>query len=978
MSGSNDSFNNNTCVVCYKNVDIYSIGMCEHPVCYECSTRMRVLCRQNECPICRQDLPKVVFTREIKPFHSLTGTNLLDTRYDIYFTNLDIQEKFTELLANTCSICKEKTVFSSFNSLKDHMCKRHELHYCELCVENLKIFSHERRCYTRTNLATHKRKGDVDDKSHKGHPLCEFCDQRYMDNDELYRHLRRDHLYCHFCDADGLHQYYSSYDYLREHFRQEHYLCEEGVCAEEKFTSVFRTDIDLKAHKAGVHGKQLSKAAAKQARTLELEFTLAPRGENRMNRRGMLGASTSRSTRDYNGRDYNGRDYNSRDYNSRDYSSRDYNSRDYNSRDYSSRDHSSRDYSSRDYSSRDYNSRDYQQGSTSSGSNSFASNNEPTFTKQPSVDVQSTDEFPTLGGAVPIVPTLSQPKSRGNVTIRSTVRNQPLAVTDENFPALGPDSSGPSISKTVNFSVSSSSNSTGSSGLSQCQKGSASSNVSIQVNHEPNGTVTTRVSGPNIRIRPAHLSIDSDFPALGSSEPSTSTANSTQWKEVLQWTCSKSTPANTSKSQRFPPPPSIPSVPPNRSGEDFPSLSKSLKSKKQSVITVVPSWGQNAQNSNNVQNSNTSSNTMKAATDQTKGKTKKKKAKQASSGNSSSGNESSSSKSNINTVVTKKKIELADSDNSHVASKENSWAMQNANNTGTDTSASKNSKLQNLKELENTSKKDKRKNKNNADGNSRITTVINTEPGSGSNSSSHGEKQRKRSELKIDSLNTTNNNIHRMEDFPALGSTSSRPPGFTNPPPGFASPTLPPPGFSVKYNSFDGLHCGNGLTFTNSSGESYSILPDNSSKHATHTYVSPPDFQKRNTLLVEKLNAVLVEQDKIEEFRYVSGLFRSGTCDAQEYYTHCREVMGSSAFESVFPELLVLLPDITKQQELFKVHKKEASGKPMGLEMCITCGQVLKNGSDFRTHMSSHTLENHFPALGKSNTPLPKNTWVRK
>ncbi|KYM99169.1 hypothetical protein ALC62_10138 [Cyphomyrmex costatus] len=810
MSGNNDSFNSNTCVVCYKNVDIYSIGMCEHPVCYECSTRMRVLCLQNECPICRQDLPKVVFTREIKPFYSLTNTNLLDTRYDIYFSSLDIQEKFTELLANTCSICKEKIVFSSFNSLKDHMRQQHELHYCDLCVENLKIFSHERRCYTRSSLATHRRKGDIDDKSHKGHPLCEFCDQRYMDNDELYRHLRRDHLYCHFCDADGLHQYYSSYDYLREHFRQEHYLCEEGMCVEEKFTSVFRTDIDLKAHKASVHGKQLSKAAAKQARTLELEFTLAPRGENRMNRRGMLGASTSRNTRDYN--------------------------------------------------SRDYGSRDYQQSSITSGSSSFASNNEPIFTKQPSVDVQSTDEFPTLGGsAVPVVPTLSQPKSRGNVTIRSTVRNQPLAVTDENFPALGPDSAGPSISKTVNFSVSSSSNATGSNSLSQCQKGSASSNVSIQVNHEPNGTVTTRVSGPNIRIRPAQLSIDSDFPAL------------------------------------------------------------------------VPSWGQNSQNTNNVQTSNTN-NSTRTTTDQTK-------------------------------------------KNSRFASKESSRVTQDTNASGDN---SKNSSAQNSKEPEHANKKDKRKNKNNVDGNSGVTTVINTETENVGNGSSNGEKQRKRSELKINTLNTTNNNIHQTEDFPALGSTSSRPPGFTNPPPGFSSPTLPPPGFSIKYSSFDGLHDGNGLTFTNSSGESYSILPDNSSKHtAHHAYVSPPDFQKRNTCLVAKLNAVLVEQSKIEEFRYVSGLFRGGTCDAQEYYTHCCEVMGASAFESVFPELLVLLPDIPKQQELFKVHKRKAGGKAKGLDMCATCGQVLKNGLDFKMHMSSHTLENHFPALGKSNTSS-KNMWVRK
>lgn len=72
----------------------------------------------------------------------------------------------------------------------------------------LQIFTRERRAYTRAELAQHRRKGDTDDTSHRGHPLCQFCDVRYMDSDELYRHLRKDHFYCHFCDADGLHQYY--------------------------------------------------------------------------------------------------------------------------------------------------------------------------------------------------------------------------------------------------------------------------------------------------------------------------------------------------------------------------------------------------------------------------------------------------------------------------------------------------------------------------------------------------------------------------------------------------------------------------------------------------------------------------------------------------------------------------------------------------------------------------------------------------
>ena len=57
-------------------------------------------------------------------------------------------------------------------------------------------------------MAHHRRKGDVDDKSHRGHPLCEFCDRRFMDKDQLFKHLRREHYFCHFCDADGQHLFY--------------------------------------------------------------------------------------------------------------------------------------------------------------------------------------------------------------------------------------------------------------------------------------------------------------------------------------------------------------------------------------------------------------------------------------------------------------------------------------------------------------------------------------------------------------------------------------------------------------------------------------------------------------------------------------------------------------------------------------------------------------------------------------------------
>lgn len=60
MSASKLEFNpEEPCVVCFRRVRFYSVGSCDHPVCYECCTRMRVLCQQNECPICRQDMQKV-------------------------------------------------------------------------------------------------------------------------------------------------------------------------------------------------------------------------------------------------------------------------------------------------------------------------------------------------------------------------------------------------------------------------------------------------------------------------------------------------------------------------------------------------------------------------------------------------------------------------------------------------------------------------------------------------------------------------------------------------------------------------------------------------------------------------------------------------------------------------------------------------------------------------------------------------------
>lgn len=230
------------------------------------------------------------------------------------------------------------------------------------------------------------------------------------------------------------------------------------------------------------------------------------------------------------------------------------------------------------------------------------------------------------------------------------------------------------------------------------------------------------------------------------------------------------------------------------------------------------------------------------------------------------------------------------------------------------TNNSENEKQETLKTKEDVSKIDKDVNKNDT---KLLNGVI-----------------KKRTELKIDSLQIADTNLANGNDFPALGS-NKLPPGIS---------MQPPPGFAA-----------NNLTFTSSSGQSYSILP-------THHFISPPNFMQRNKALIDKFMSCLKSNEDILEFRQLSNMFRNGDFASNEYYEHCKQVIGADNFSVIFPELLVLLPDIQKQQELYNHHVSQGGSK-RSLEVCATCNQVVAS-SDLRTHLSNHTLENHFPALG--------------
>ncbi|EDV27717.1 uncharacterized protein TRIADDRAFT_21250 [Trichoplax adhaerens] len=277
-----------TCVLCCHPCEIECFGSCNHPVCYKCMTKLRILCQDNYCPVCRSCLEKVVYTDRVQPFEELDINSMhqCKTLPGLYFVSSESLYLCQQLLVHRCQICITKPTFKNFNNFLGHMKDTHKRYFCYLCIKHLKLFTHERRPYSKPDLNIHLKRGDSDNKSYKGHPVCKFCKKHYFDDDDLYLHLHNDHFSCHFCPAD---EYYDNYESLRAHFKSNHFLCEYDACADEKFVNAFSTDIDYKAHLALKHKHLLNRAEERRIRHIDIDLTYSRSNDSRTtgkNRRG--------------------------------------------------------------------------------------------------------------------------------------------------------------------------------------------------------------------------------------------------------------------------------------------------------------------------------------------------------------------------------------------------------------------------------------------------------------------------------------------------------------------------------------------------------------------------------------------------------------------------------------------------------------------------------------------------------------------
>ncbi|XP_066530347.1 E3 ubiquitin-protein ligase ZNF598 [Hoplias malabaricus] len=890
------------CVLCCQDVELFAVGKCDHPVCYRCSTKMRVLCEQRYCAVCREELDKVIFVRTLKPFAAIPHHEYqFEKKYDIYFADGKIFAQYRKILLSECPKCMEPKVFSRFEELEQHMRKQHELFCCKLCAKHLKIFSYERKWYNRKELARHRTQGDPDDTSHRGHPLCKFCDDRYLDNDELLKHLRRDHYFCHFCDVDGAQEYYSDYKYLSEHFRECHYLCEEGRCSTEQFTHAFRTEIDYKAHKAAAHSK--NRAEARQNRQIDIQFTYAPRQQRRND--GTFGGDDYEEVERFNRQARSGRgrapgaQQNVRSWRY----IREEVDRDLAAALQASKAAFQQEERGHVHERSNQKPRKEEKMDTDEIRSSRSTTKPPSDIQGRSVKSNASltgKDFPVLGA------------SAAPPNLPSTIKTPPVSLKEDDFPSLVQSGAAASAPKRASYMAQPKK-------LSSFQEEDFPALVSKIKPHKPQGNTNSAWSQagsksvvdnnkpvvlPTKTAPPFSASVfSSSDPPPSSSVPQALTSSRRKKKLVS----SESAKAGFKGKS------------PVSSDDEDPHSGKTTQE-----IRAVPTMLEIS-----------SLLTVKSGSQpNAKAGKKKKQAMTAPSGTSS------------------QNVELV----THAAHKENVPESKPPDgNISNGPVVPKTSSFIN-------GYKDK------------TTDTI-------SYASVPEEPPAPKKQPVYDLGHAPE------EEFPALISKK--------PPPGFKSafplkntqtglPPPPPPGlgpvFSKPPPGFTGVPLNSNVVET-------SVPVINRPASLPGNYQMPENFKQRNMDLIQSIkNFLQNDEPKFNEFKNYSGQFRQGLMSAAQYHRSCQELLGDN-FSRVFNELLVLLPDTQKQQELLTAHadfkaleKQQQGSKPkknkkkawqtgtsnnsleLDCQVCPTCKQVLAL-KDLNAHKTLHIGDDDFPSL---------------
>ncbi|KAK8650632.1 hypothetical protein V6N13_140264 [Hibiscus sabdariffa] len=294
-----------SCAVCAGNLEWVAYGACGHQdVCSTCIVRLRFICNDRRCCICKAE-SNVVFvtkalgdyTKKISDFsvfpsevrEGRAGSYWYHEGTQTFFDDADHYKVIKAMCRLSCNLCdkmeedqsrdgvKRRGKFRNIEHLKGHLFHMHKLVMCSLCLEGRKAFISEQKLYSRAQLDQHVNTGDskVDGTANErggfmGHPKCEFCKTPFYGESELYSHLSTEHYTCHICQSFKV-EWNSEICLLQIHFRRDHYLCEDEACLAKKFT-VFRSVAELKRHTTIEHGGRMSRAPHNAALQIPTSF----------------------------------------------------------------------------------------------------------------------------------------------------------------------------------------------------------------------------------------------------------------------------------------------------------------------------------------------------------------------------------------------------------------------------------------------------------------------------------------------------------------------------------------------------------------------------------------------------------------------------------------------------------------------------------------------------------------------------------
>ncbi|GAV59427.1 hypothetical protein CFOL_v3_02958 [Cephalotus follicularis] len=309
-----------SCAVCADSLEWVAYGACGHrEVCSTCVARLRFICEDRRCCICKTESDIVFVTKALGDYtHMINDFSVLPSEVregqvgsywyhedtQAFFNDVDQYRMIKAMCRLSCSVCdmmeeqstegpKRPARFRNIEQLKGHLFHRHRLLMCSLCLEGRKVFICEQKLYNRAQLNQHISTGDseVDGSESErggfmGHPMCEFCKTPFYGDNELYSHMSTEHYTCHICQRQhpGQYEYYKNYDDLEIHFRRDHFLCEDEACLAKKFV-VFQSEAEMKRHNAIEHGGRMSRSKRNAALQIPTSF-LYCRGNEQGHRRG--------------------------------------------------------------------------------------------------------------------------------------------------------------------------------------------------------------------------------------------------------------------------------------------------------------------------------------------------------------------------------------------------------------------------------------------------------------------------------------------------------------------------------------------------------------------------------------------------------------------------------------------------------------------------------------------------------------------